>query len=77
MAAVLFSIIAGAIFSWPMTLVGLLTTPFILICGAIVAKADNENFLNVEEKSSEDDKSADVKNLAIIASHPCLSRPST
>ena len=49
MAAVLFAIIAGFVFSWPMTLVGLLTVPFIMICGAIVAKADNANFFDIEE----------------------------
>jgi len=46
-----------------MTLVGLCIIPLIVICGAIVAKADNANFLNVEEaETSENDKSDALKN---------------
>ena len=67
MSAVLCAIITGFIFSWPMTCVGLVIIPFIMICGAIVAKADNENFFGVEELETEDDKSDDVKNTQILA----------
>ena len=57
--ALLTAIIGGFIFSWPMALVGLGITPFIVICGAIVAKADNANFFNVEEQEGTEDKSDD------------------
>jgi len=67
MFGILTAIIAGFVFSWPMTLVGLIVIPLIVICGAIVAKADNENFLNVEEQSSDDDASEDQKNSQILA----------
>lgn len=42
-----------------MMLVGLGIIPLIIICGVIVAKADNENFFSMEETETADDKSDD------------------
>ena len=49
-------------------LVGLGIIPLIIICGVIVAKADNENFFSMEETETADDKSDDMKNMQILAS---------
>ena len=54
-SAVLAAIIAGFIFSWPMTLVGLGIIPLIMICASIVAKADNEAMMGIEEKTTDED----------------------
>jgi ABC-type bacteriocin/lantibiotic exporter with double-glycine peptidase domain len=54
-SAVLAAIIAGFVFSWPMTLVGLGIIPLIMICGAIVQKADNEAMMGLEEKTTDED----------------------
>jgi len=67
-SSLLLAIIAGFIFSWPMTLVGLGIIPLIVICGAIVQKADQENMMNMKETETEDDKSDDQKASQILAS---------
>lgn len=61
MAAMLTSIIAGAIFSWPMTLVGVGITPLILIFGAIAQKADNEAMMGQEDKTTDEDVTDEQK----------------
>jgi len=66
--AVLFAICFGFAWSWPMALVGLGTLPVIIIAGAIVAKADNENMMNVKEAESSDDVPDDVRQSQILSS---------
>lgn len=68
MVAVLTAVIAAFVFSWPMAIASLVVLPFIMICGAIVAKADNENMLGVQERESSDDKSDDQKDQQILCS---------
>jgi len=48
--AVMTGLIFSAIFSWPILLVGIGILPLFMISGVIVAKADNENMLNIEEQ---------------------------
>lgn len=59
--AVLTGLIFSAIFSWPILLVGLGVLPLFMISGIIVAKADNENMLGVEEAEMSDDVNQDQK----------------
>ena len=66
--AVLTGLIFALIFSWPMALVGLGIMPFFMVAGVIVAKADNENMMAIEEKESSDDVSDDVKAVQILSS---------
>jgi len=66
--AVLTGLIFSLIFSWPMALVGLGIMPFFMVAGVIVAKADNENMMSIEEKQSSDDVSDDVKAVQILSS---------
>ena len=68
MSAMLTSIIAGFIFSWPMTLVGIGITPLIMIFGTIAQKADNEAMMGQEEKTTDDDISDEQKDSQILAS---------
>jgi len=48
--AVMTGLIFSAIFSWPILLVGIGILPLFMISGIIVAKADNENMLAIEEQ---------------------------
>lgn len=65
---VLTGLVFSLIFSWPMALVGLGILPFFMIAGVIVAKADNENMMAIEDKQSSDDVSDDVKEVQILSS---------
>ena len=51
-SAVLAALIMAFYFSWPMALCGLGVVPFIIICGAIQQKADQENMLGMEAECS-------------------------
>lgn len=66
--AVLTGLVFALIFSWPMALVGLGIMPFFMVAGVIVAKADNENMMDVKEQESSDDVSDDVKAVQILSS---------
>ena len=67
-AAVICGFVASIIFSWPIALIGVGVLPFILICGIIVAKADNESMMNIKQAEGSDEKSDDSKMSAILAS---------
>lgn len=67
MFAVLYATVFAFIVSWPMALCALTVTPFIIVCGAITAKADMEQMMATEEEESENDKSDDHKQSQILA----------
>ena len=66
--AVLFAIIFSFVVSWPMALVGIGALPIIIIAGSIVAKADQENMMNVKQDESSDDVPDDIKASQILCS---------
>lgn len=66
--AVLFAIVFSFVVSWPMALVGMGSFPIIIIAGSIVAKADQENMMNVQEAQSSDDVPEDVRQSQILSS---------
>lgn len=65
--ALLFATVFAFVVSWPMALCSLGVAPIIIICGAIVSKADMENNVAMEETKTEDDKSEDAKEIQILA----------
>lgn len=42
LVAIIFATVFAFVVSWPMALCSILVTPFIIVCGAITAKADAE-----------------------------------
>lgn len=67
--AVLAALIMAFIFSWPMAICGIGVLPFILVCGAIAQKADQQNMLGMEDDKGSDDleKTDDAKQSKILA----------
>lgn len=57
--ALLTGVVGAFIFSWPMALCSIGLTPLIMICGAIAAKADQEEMMNVKAAESSDDVTED------------------
>lgn len=70
--ALLWSICVAFYFSWPMALVCLITTPAVLISGAIAAKADMEQNTGMKEDEASFDKSDDLKQSQRLADDSIL-----
>jgi ATP-binding cassette, subfamily B (MDR/TAP), member 1 len=57
-AALLWGIGLAAYFSWPICVVGVILSPFIIIASAASAKMDNKQFFNIDDEEGNSEKKA-------------------